>query len=81
MIPPAVVYIRKGRLALPIPVIVLWPLFLLAVLVLPFVPVKGTTPFQRVRAIFAGLRLLSALRGLRVDTQTQDGKRVLVAIW
>ena len=85
MIPPLFLYARVGRFHLPLPVLLLWPLLLvlllLSTLVLPFVPLRGTTAGARARLPLAAWRMLAALRGLRVDVRPAGGGRVKVVFW
>ena len=82
MIPPILLTIRVGRLWLPLPVFVLWPLLLLltivAILVLPLVRIRGTTPAQRARWPVFTWQALAAGRGLVVDVREAAGRSVAV---
>jgi len=83
--PPALVIIRRGRVFLPLPTVVLWPLLglglLTACVILPLVPLKGTSALQRARLPLACWRILSALRGLHVEVQDARGAKVLVSFF
>jgi hypothetical protein len=85
MIPPAFIYMRIGRVPMPLPVVVLWPLLLglllTAAVILPLVPVRGTTVGQRAQAPFALWRLLAAARGLSVHVRSGDGHAVRISCW
>jgi hypothetical protein len=82
MIPPILITLRTRRIWLPLPVIVLWPLLVLlavlAVVVLPFVRIRGTTLAQRALWPIAAWRGLAATRGLVVDVDAVSGDSVSV---
>ncbi|MFW6189203.1 MAG: hypothetical protein ACOC7T_02120 [Planctomycetota bacterium] len=85
MIPPLLVILRIGRLWLPLPTVLLWPLLTAALFiapaVLPLVPVTTLTRSQRAALPFHVWRLLSAARGLRVDVSAHDGRSVHLRVW
>ncbi len=85
MIPPVLIAVRAGKLLVPVPVILLWPLILLLLaigaLVLPFVRIPETGPAERAMLSFHIYRILGALRGLRVDVQSSRGDEVHVSCW
>jgi hypothetical protein len=85
MILPLLITLRIGRLWLPLPVALLWPLlFVLAVvamLVLPLVRVRGTTAWQRVQWPIMTWRLLASTRGLVVDVREASGKPFCVCCY
>jgi len=85
MIPPLLIYVRVGRAPLPLPVFLLWPLllvlFFFAAVVLPLLPVRGTTIGGRALLPFRLWRALCATRGLRVGVQAADGRRLAIACW
>ncbi len=85
MIPPVFALIRVGKHLIPVPVIVLWPLFLLALvlapLVLPFVDMKGFDRMERALLPFHLWKLLSALSGSSIDVRSTGGTHVQVQIW
>ncbi|MFO8008782.1 MAG: hypothetical protein R6V05_13725 [Candidatus Brocadiia bacterium] len=83
MIPPVLVIVRVGRLLIPVPAILLWPLLLLLLvvgpMVLPFVRMESTSRAQRAMLPLHLCRLLGSLRGLRVDIETSSGEKVHVS--
>jgi hypothetical protein len=85
MMPPLFIYVRIGRVPLPLPALLLWPLLLallvLSTLVLPFVPLRGTTAEARARLPLALWRTLAALRGLQVDVRPAHRDRVKIVFW
>ncbi len=85
MIPPVLVTVKVNRVFIPVPLLLLWPLLaaalVIAQVVLPFVPVGHTTPGQRALMPLAAVRLLGALRGLRVDVNAHDGTGVHIRCW
>jgi hypothetical protein len=85
VIPPLLIYVRIGRVPLPLPLVLLWPLLLgllvCAAVILPLVPLRGMTVRQRVHAPFALWSMLAALRGLRTDVRPAHGPSVIVICW
>jgi hypothetical protein len=71
MIPPVLLYIdirnERRRIPIPIPVILLWPLLLLALLAV------GT----RAHAV---ARLLIAARGLKINVASSDGDDIRILL-
>ena len=85
MIPPLFVFVRIGRVPLPLPVFLLWPLLLVLVVigavVLPLLPLKGTSIAGRALLPFVLWRALSATRGLRLNVRAAHGARIGVICW
>lgn len=83
-LPPSLFFLRAGKLWLPVPLVLLWPLLpfvaALAVAVLAAVRVKGTTVRQRVALVGLAYQSFAALRGLNIDLQNGKGRYVL-AFW
>jgi hypothetical protein len=63
----------KRRIWIPLPVILLWPLWMLGWVV--WAPARLLHP-ERARALRAGLILLAQLSGLELDVDTADGTRI-----
>jgi hypothetical protein len=78
MIPPSIVVVRIGRVVLPLPVFLLWPLLAallpLALVVLPLIPIGGIGPGERLRWPVMAWAVLGSLRGLRIDVRQSSGK-------
>ncbi|MGD2174133.1 MAG: hypothetical protein PVJ27_01930 [Candidatus Brocadiaceae bacterium] len=85
MIPPFLIVIETGRIPIVVPLILLWPLMVVALVVatavLPLVRLQNTRPAQRAVLPLATWRALAAMRGLRVDVRPTDGKRVYIWCW
>jgi hypothetical protein len=80
MIPPLLIILRFGRLVVPLPVVLLWPLLLalalLCSLALVFVPFRRLRAGTRVALPWLLLRAFMALRGLRLEMQDAKEGRV-----
>ncbi|MHC4480354.1 MAG: hypothetical protein ACYS8K_08745 [Planctomycetota bacterium] len=85
MIPPALIVLRFGRMPVPLPVVLVWPLILLLMLLatalLPVLPIRGTTAGMRLRVPLAAFLCLCALRGLRVHVRSREGKAFHMGCW
>jgi hypothetical protein len=83
--PPAFMTLRIGRRLIPLPFVLLWPLLplllILGAVILPFVPIRGTTAWARMQLPFALFLALCALRGLLVDIQSANGDNVHIRCW
>jgi hypothetical protein len=73
---PTVLLLGAGprcRIWIPVPVILLWPFWLLGWMV--WAPARLLHP-ERAHALRAGLILVAQLSGLKVDLKTTDGTRI-----
>ena len=76
MMLPSVLLVGAGprrRIWIPVPVILLWPFWLLGWAV--WVPTRLMLP-ERAHALRAVLILLAQLSGLRLDVDAKDGTRI-----
>jgi hypothetical protein len=84
MIPPVLIIVRTRRATIPVPAVLLWPLLLAALvvaqLVLPFVPIEGTTPAQRALTPLMLARALGAAHGLRVEVRSHNGNGFYIRV-
>ncbi len=80
--PPALIIVGLGGKPIPVPLLLLWPLLLvalaLAVTIVPLMRLEGTTPRERLALPLQAWRVLAATRGLRVNGRTADGERFSV---
>lgn len=73
MIPPALLVLRVGRVWLPLPIFLLWPLVLIAWIVVGALWLLWGLPRRgRLRMMLNLLAALNALRGLSVDVRGDD---------